>query len=354
MGDQAMPVGANMARTGFKAIGYARAFDRIRRRDFLALLGSAAAWTCSARAQKSTMPVIGYLGPESPGPFASRLKAFHEGLGEVGYVEGRNVAIEYQWAEGQYKRLPGLAAELVARNVDVIVAPGGAPVALAAKASTTSKTIVFEMGGDPVQLGVVDSLSRPGGNITGVSSLSVEVSRKRLEFMHEMLPAAATLAVVANPTSPTANSQLENLRSAAKILGVGLQILNASSEQEFEPVFSATARKPAGGLVFTSDPYFAFRSGQLAALALRYGVPAITQSRDFPIAGGLMSYGGDFAQSHRRTGVYAGRILNGEKPSNLPVQLVTKVEFFVNLKAAKILGLEFSPSLISGADEVIE
>jgi putative ABC transport system substrate-binding protein len=246
-----------------------------------------------------------------------------------------------------------MAADLVARNVDVIVAPGGAPVAIAAKASTTSKMIVFEMGGDPVQLGVVDSLSRPGGNITGVSSLSVDVSPKRLEMMHELLP-AAKLAVVVNPTSPTAHSQLERLRSAAEILGVQLEVLHAGSEQEFEPVFSATAQQSKDGLVFTSDPYFAFRSAQLAALALRYGVPAITQSRDFPAAGGLMSYGGDFAQSHRRAGIYAGRILNGEKPSDLPVQLVTKVELYINLKAAKTLGLEFSPSLISGADEVIE
>jgi putative ABC transport system substrate-binding protein len=353
-GDQVMPVGANMACTGFEAAGRARTFDRIRRRDFLALLGGAATWTSSSHAQGRAMPVIGYLCPESPGPFASRLKAFHEGLGEAGFVEGRNVVIDYQWAEGQYERLPALAADLVARNVDVIVAAGGAPAALAAKASTASKTIVFEMGGDPVRLGVVDSLSRPGGNITGVSSLSVEVSPKRLEFMRELLPTAATLAVVANPTSPTVNSQLENLRSAAEILGVRLQVLYASSEQEFEPVFSAAAQVPAGGLVFTSDPYFAFRSGQLAALALRYGLPAITQSRDFPIAGGLMSYGGDFAQSHRRAGIYAGRILQGEKPSDLPVQLVTKVELIINLKAARILRIEFSPSLISGADEVIE
>ena len=354
-GNQAMPVGANMTRMGFKiAAGLGRTFGRIRRRDFLALLSSAATWAFPARAQKSAMPVIGYLCPESPGPFASRLKAFHAGLGEIGYVEGRNVAIVYQWAEGQYRRLPALAADLVARNVDLIVAPGGAPVALAAKASGTSKTIVFEMGGDPVQLGVVDSLPRPGGNITGVSSLSVEVSPKRLELMHELLPTAARLSVVANPTSPTVNSQLEKLRSAAEILGVGLQVLNASSEPEFEPLFSAAARGSPGGLVFTSDPYFAFRSGQLAALASRYGVPAITQSRDFTHAGGLMSYGGDFAQSHRRAGIYAGRILNGEKPSDLPVQLVTKVELIINLKAAKILGLEFSPSLVGGADEVIE
>jgi len=337
----------------FSDDGCARALDRIRRRDFLALLGGAVTWANPSLAQRRAMPVIGYLCPESPGPFASRLQAFHEGLSQAGFVEGRDVAIDYQWAEGQYKRLPALAADLVARNVDVIVAVGGAPVVLAAKASSGSKTLVFEMGGDPVQLGVVDSLSRPGGNITGVSSLSVEVSRKRLEFMHELLPTAATLTVVANPTSPTANSQLENLRSAAEILGVRLQVLRASSEQEFEPVFS-TAQASGGGLVFTSDPYFAFRSGQLAALALRYRVPAITQSRDFPIAGGLMSYGGDFAQSHRRAGIYAGRILRGEKPSDLPVHLVTKVELFINVKTAKILGVEFSPSLISGADEVIE
>src|SRR3954453_11326919 len=351
--DRAMS-GANRASTGCNAARRPRTLGRIRRRDALAWLGTVAAWSCSARAQTSTMPVIGYLCPESPTPFASRLKAFHDGLAEAGYILGNNVAIEYRWAEGQYKRLPELAASLVARNVDIIVAPGGAQVALAAKASPTSKMIVFEMGGDPVQLGVVDSLSRPGGNITGVSSLSVELSRKRLEFMHELLPTATTLAVVANPTSPTAASQLQSLRSAAAVLALDLQILNASSEQDFEPAFSAAAQKSPAGLVFTSDPYFAFRSAQLAAIAERYGMPDIPQSRDFPIAGGLMSYGGDFLQSHRRTGIYAGRILNGEKPSSLPVQLVTRVEFCVNLKAAKLLRLEFSPSLISGADEVIE
>jgi len=327
---------------------------RMSRRACLALLGGAAASTFPSRAQRSAMPVIGYLCPESPGLFASRLKAFHQGLGEIGYVEGRNVRIDYRWAEGDYNRLPALAADLTARNVDVIVAPGGAPVALAAKASSPNGRIVFEMGGDPVQLGVVDSLSRPGGSITGVSSLSVEVSPKRLELMHELLPKAAKLAVVANPTSPTVNSQLGRLRSAAELLGVGLQVLNASSEKEFEPVFSTSGRESVGGLIFTSDPYFAFRSAELAALALRYRVPAITQSRDFPTAGGLMSYGGDFAQSHRRTGVYAGRVLNGEKPSDLPVQLVTKVELIINLKAAQSLGLAFPASLVSGADEVIE
>jgi putative tryptophan/tyrosine transport system substrate-binding protein len=326
----------------------------VRRRDFLLTMAGAAGWATSLYAQRPSMPVIGYLCPESPKLFASRLKAFQEGLGELGFVEGRNVVIDYRWANGDYPRLPALAAELAARNVDLIVAPGGAPVALAAKAATTTKTIVFEMGGDPVQLGVVDSLSRPGGNITGVSSLSVDVSPKRLELMHEVLSAANNLAIVVNPTSPTANSQLQKLRAAADTLKLQLRVLSASLENEFESVFASAAEERAGGLVFTSDPYFAFRSGQLAELAIKYRMPAITQSRDFPNAGGLMSYGGDFVQSHRRAGVYAGRILTGEKPSDLPVQLVTKLEFVVNLKTAQLLGREFSPSLVSGADEVIE
>jgi putative ABC transport system substrate-binding protein len=326
----------------------------MRRRDVLMLLGGAAGWTIPLRAQQPAMPVIGYLGPEAPEPFASHLKAFQEGLAESGYVDGHNIAIEYRWAEGQYDRLPMLAADLASRKVAVIVAPGGAPVALAAKSATATITIVFEMGGDPVALGVVDSLSRPGGNLTGVSSLSVEVSRKRLEFMHELLPTATIFAVAINPTSPTASSQLRNLQMAADTLGVRLHVLHASTEQEFDAVFASVAQLQAGGLVFTSDPYFAFRSQQLAALAVRYGVPAITQSRDFPMAGGLMSYGGDFTQSHRRTGSYAGRVLKGEKPADLPVQLVTKVEMFVNLKSANTLGITIPPALISGADVVIE
>ncbi|WFU35000.1 ABC transporter substrate-binding protein [Bradyrhizobium brasilense] len=317
-------------------------------------MAAAAAWTTSSRAQKPSMPVIGYLCPESPELFGSRLNAFHQGLREAGFVEGRDVAIEYRWANGQYARLPALAGELIARDVDVVVAPGGAPVALAAKAAGVTKTIVFEMGGDPVQLGVVDSLSRPGGNITGISSLSVDVSPKRLELMHELLPAAKTLGVVTNPTSPTAGSQLQKLQAAAETLGVHLQISRASKEEEFEAVFASVARESTNALVFTSDPYFAFRSRRLADLALKYRVPAITQTRDFPTAGGLMSYGGDFVQSHRRAGVYAGRVLKGEKPADLPVQLVTKVEFVINLKTAKLLGHEFSASVVSGADEVIE
>ena len=238
--------------------------------------------------------------------------------------------------------------------MDVIAAPGGAPIALAAKSATTTIPIVFEMGGDPVALGVVDSLSRPGGDITGVSSLSVEVSRKRLEFMHELLPTAGAFAVVVNPTSPTAPSQLRNLQTAAETLGVQLHVLHASTEQEFDTAFTALPHLRAGGLVFTSDPYFANRSQQLAALAARHAVPAMTQSRDFPMAGGLMSYGGDFTQSHRHAGIYAGRVLKGEKPSDLPVQQVTKLDLFLNLKAADALGVAFPPSLISSADVVIE
>jgi putative tryptophan/tyrosine transport system substrate-binding protein len=300
------------------------------------------------------MPVVGYLGPETPGPFGSRVNAFREGLAEAGYSEQRNVAIEYRWAEGRYDRLPALAADLVNRHVAVIVAPGGAPVALAAKAATATIPIVFEMGGDPVALGIVPRLNRPGGNLTGVSSLSVEVGPKRLESLHELVPTAAVLVVVINPASPTANSQLANLQPLAKGLGLKLHVLHASTERELEQVFTMFSELGAGGIVFTSDPFFANRSQQLATLAARHRVPAITQSRDFTIAGGLVSYGGSFVQSHRQAGVYTGRILKGEKASDLPVQQVTKVELFINLRTAKTLGLTVPPTLLARADEVIE
>lgn len=331
---------------------FAETADRIGRRDFIALIGGAMAWMVPARAQ--TMPVIGYLGSENPERYASRLRAFREGLAEAGYTEGRNVAVEFRWGEGQYSRLPALAKDLANRSVKVIVAAGGAEVALAAKSATATIPIVFEMGGDPIALGVVDNLSRPRGNLTGVSSLSVEVSRKRLEFMHEVRPGTKVFAAAINPASPTSNSQLTNLQTAATSLGVELVVLKASMEREFDDMFAATRNMRAGGLVFSSDPYFAYRSQQLAALAVRHAVPAMTQSRDFPLAGGLMSYGGDFHQSHRHTGIYAGRILKGEKPSDLPVQRVTKVELLINLKAANALGISFPPSILSSADTVIE
>lgn len=337
-------------RIGHLPVG--NALDHMKRRGFLALAGGLVGSASLARAQ--TMPVIGYLGSETRERYASRLDAFRQGLAEAGFVEGRNVAIEYQWGEGQYGRLPMLAKDLVDRKVTVMVAAGGAEVALAAKAATTAIPIVFEMGGDPVALGVVGSLSRPGGNLTGVSSLSVEVSRKRLEFMRDLRPGINKFAIAINPASPTSGAQLKNLQAAAEVLGVELAVLKASAEQEFGAMFAAVREGGAGGLVFSSDPYFAYRSQQLAALAVRHGVPAITQSRDFPLAGGLMSYGGDFGQSHRQTGLYAGRILKGEKPSDLPVQRVTRVELFINLKAANDLGITFSPALLGSADRVIE
>jgi putative tryptophan/tyrosine transport system substrate-binding protein len=328
------------------------AINGIKRRGFMVLAGGAVSWTASAHAQ--AMPVIGYLGSETQERYASRLEAFRKGLEAAGYVEGRNVAIEYKWAEGQYSRLPALAKELVDRKVTVIVAAGGAEVALAAKAATTTIPIVFEMGGDPVALGVVGSLSRPGGNLTGVSSLSVEVSRKRLEFMRELRPDTTRFAVAINPASPTSGAQLKHLQAAAEALGVELVVLKASTEPEFAGMFTSVRESGAGGLVFSSDPYFAYRSPQLAALAVSHAVPAMTQSRDFPLAGGLMSYGGDFSQSHRQAGMYAGRILKGEKPAELPVQRVTRVELFINLKAAADLGVTFPPSLLGSADRVIE
>jgi putative tryptophan/tyrosine transport system substrate-binding protein len=326
----------------------------MQRRDFITLLGSmTVAWPLAARAQQTAMPVIGYLGAESPAAFASRVRAFRQGLGETGYAEGRNVAIEFRWAEGQHNRLPTLAADLVGGGVAVIVAPGGAPAALAAKSATTTIPIVFEMGADPIAIGLVSSLSRPGGNLTGVTSLSVEVTPKRLEFLHETIPTADVFAALINPTSPTADSQSRNLQTFARDLGLQLHTLQASSERDFDNVFAALPQLRAAGLVFASDTLFGTHGEQLAALAVRHAVPAIHQSRDFTTAGGLMSYGGSFAESHRQAGVYTGRIIKGAKPADLPVQQVTKVELFINLKAAKTLGVTFPPSLLGRADDVI-
>jgi putative tryptophan/tyrosine transport system substrate-binding protein len=300
------------------------------------------------------MPVIGYLGAESPTAFASRVSAFRQGLGETGYVEDQNVAIEFRWAEGQHNRLPALAADLAGRSVNVIVAPGGAPAALAAKSATTTIPIVFEMGADPIAMGLIATLNRPGGNLTGVTSLNVQVTPKRLEILCEVVPTATLIAVLLNPTSPTAASQLRNLQAGADALGVQLHILHASSEQDFEPAFKALVQLKPGGLVIASDTFFATHSEQLAALAVRHAVPAIHQSRDFAAAGGLMSYAGSFVESHRQAGIQTGRILKGDKPADLPVQQVTKVELIINLKAAKILGVTLPFSLVARADEAIE
>ena len=326
----------------------------MQRRQFITFLGSAVAWPLAARARQPALPVIGYLGAQSPAAFASRLRAFRQGLGETGYVEGRNVAIEFRWAEGQQNRLSALAADLAGRRVAVIVAPGGAPAALAAKSATATIPIVFEMGADPIAMGLVGSLNRPGGNLTGVSSLNVEVTPKRLEILHELVPTAAVVAVLINPTSPTANSQLRDLQAAARALGLQFHVLHAGTERDFDTVFVTLLQLRAGGLVVASDGFFGTHGEQLAALTVRHAVPAIHQSRDFSIAGGLISYGGNFVELHRQAGVYTGRILKGENPADLPVQLVTKVELFINLKAAKTLGITVPLSLLARADEVIE
>jgi putative ABC transport system substrate-binding protein len=327
--------------------------DRLKRREFITLLGgAAAAWPLAARAQQPAMPVVGFLNGGSPD--ANRVAAFRQGLHETGYVEGHNVAIEYHWAEGQYDRLPALAADLVRRQVTVIAATS-TPAAIAAKAATTTTPIVFTTSSDPVQLGLSASLSRPGGNLTGATSLQIEVTPKRLEMLHELLPAAKTFALLVNPTNPYAEIVSRNLQAAARTLGLQLHILHASTERDFDTVFATLVQSRAGGLVIGGvEIFFDSRHGQLAALALRHSVPTIYQGRDFALAGGLMSYGGGTMVIYRVAGAYTGRILKGEKPADLPVQQVTKVELLINLKTARAFGLEVPPTLLARADEVIE
>jgi putative ABC transport system substrate-binding protein len=274
----------------------------MRRREFITLVGGAAAWPLTARAQPA-MPVIGYLGIASPESFAGRLRAFRLGLGEIGYVEGQNVVIEYRWAEGRYDRLPALAADLVRRQVTVIVAPGGIPSALAAKAATATIPTVFETGSDPVALGLVASLNRPGGNVTGVTSLNGEVEPKRLELLHELVPGTPTIARLVNPTNPTDEASTRDVQAAARTLGLQVHLLPASNDHDIDAVFATLMKQQAGALMISADPFFNSRSEQLAALAARYAVPAIAQPRDFPAAGGLMSYSGSITESHRQAGL---------------------------------------------------
>jgi putative tryptophan/tyrosine transport system substrate-binding protein len=327
----------------------------MRRREFITLLGgAAAAWPLAVWAQQPATPVIGYLGPGSAESEAFRVKAFRQGLNKSGYVEGQNVRIEYRWAENHYDRMPALVADLVRRQVAVIAATT-TPAAVAAKAANTTIPIVFETAGDPIKLGLVASLSRPGGNVTGVTQLGEEVLPKRLELLHELLPTARIMALLVNPANPAlAEPQAREALSAAKTFGLALHVLSASSESDFGGVFARLTELRAGGLVIGGDPLFSDHIDQLAALMVQHAMPAIFQRREFAAAGGLVSYGGDVTYSYRLAGDYVARILKGEKPADLPVQQATKVELFINLKTAKALGVTIPLSLLGRADEVIE
>ena len=326
----------------------------MKRREVIALLGGAAAWPLAARAQQTAMPVIGFLDSKAPGDSPELLAAFRQGLQDTGFVEGQNVAIEYRFAGNQNERLPALAADLVQRQVAVIAAPT-TPAALAAKAATATIPIVFTTAGDPIRLGLVASLNRPGGNVTGVTLLFVEVAPKRLELLHELIPAARVMGLLVNPANPSiAEGNASGALSAARTLGLELHVLNASTEADFDAVFASLIQLRAGGLVIGGDPFFTSRQEQLAALAVRHAVPAVYENREFAAAGGLMSYGGNLPGSYGVVGIYTARILKGEKPADLPVQQSTKVELFLNLKTAKALGITVPLPLLGRADEVIE
>jgi len=327
----------------------------IERRKFLATLGGAAAsWPLAARAQQQAMPVIGFLGSAAAEPFAGYLAVFRQSLGESGYVEGRNVAIEYRWAENQYDRLPALAADLVRRRVAVIIASGGPAPAMAAKAATSTIPIVFTASNDPVRLGLVASLNRPGGNVTGTSALTVELDAKRLAILRELVPTAGVIGALVNPNRPGAEIQSSGVQEAARGLGQQVSILNAGSERDIDVVFATLVRERIGALLVSADPFFNSARARLVALAARHGVATIFNTRDFPAAGGLASYGADIADGYRQAGIYAGRILKGDKPGDLPVVQPTKFELVINLKTAKALDLTIPPSLLALADEVIE
>jgi putative ABC transport system substrate-binding protein len=327
-------------------------FNRLKRREFITLISSAAAsWPLAARAQQSGLPVIGFLNGGVAG-YAPYLNGFRQGLKTAGYIEGQNIAIEYRWAEGRYDRLPTLAADLVDRKVSVIVA--NTPAARAAQAATKTIPIVFVTATDPVAFGFVASLSRPGGNLTGISSLVDELGPKRLEVVHELLPTTSVLAVLSNPTNPAADTISRDLQSAARALGQTVHILNASTEGEIDIAFARLAQLQAGGLLVTNDVFFNNHPDQLVALAARHAIPVIYSWREFVVAGGLMSYGTSLAHSYRQLAIYVARILKGEKPADLPVQQSTEVELIINLRTAKQLGLTVPIQLLGRADEIIE
>ena len=327
----------------------------MKRRDFIKFVaGSAAVWSFAARAQQPAMPVVGFINAASSESYAPLLAAFLKGLSETGFVDGRNVTIEYRWANGHSDRLPSMMAELVQRQVTVIAATS-TPASVAAKAMVTTIPVVFETGGDPVRLGLVPSLSRPGGNITGVSQTNVEMVAKRLELLHQMIPAVGTFALLVNPANPSlAEPTVTEVQAAARGLGLELHVVNASTEADFDVAFARLIQLRAGGLVIGPDPLYVGHSEQLAALATRHAVPAIFENRAFALAGGLASYSGSTAEAYRLAGVYTGRVLKGDKPTDLPVLQATKVELFVNLKTAKALGITVPLPLSGRADELFE
>jgi len=325
----------------------------MKRREFITLLGGAAAWPLAARAQQPAMPVVGFMAGSSRSALSQQVAAFREGLKEAGFIEGMNVAVEYRYGEGQLDRFPALASDLVRRQVAVLVATGPTGV-LAAKQASTTIPIVFSIGSDPVEIGLGARLNRPGGNITGVYQFTGGLEAKRLGLLQEMVPKARTIAVVLNPNCAPAENQLRDVQEAATRLGVQLVVVRANTEEEFNAAFSTTVQQKAGALLVCASPFFNSRRQQLVLLATRHTLPAMYEWREFAAAGGLMSYGTSLADAYRQTGVYAGRILKGEKPADLPVVQVTKFEFVINLNAAKALGLEVPPTLLARADEVIE
>jgi putative tryptophan/tyrosine transport system substrate-binding protein len=328
----------------------------IGRRDFITALGGmAAAWPLAARAQQPAIPVIGWLHAGSPESSANRVAAFRRGLNETGYFEGQNVAVEYRWAEGRYQRFPELAAELVRRQVSVIVTPGNPVAANAAKAATSTIPIVFAIGGNPVEYGLVASLARPGGNVTGINFFVTELAAKRLGLLRELLLTAARVGVLVNPANPpTAQSTVRDVQTAADDIGLQVHILNASTIREIDAAYTSLVRQRADALLVAGDGFFNSRRVQLAMLAVRHAIPATYSAREYAEAGGLMSYGTNFADTDRQVGIYTGRILKGAKPADLPVLQSTKFELVINLQAARMLGLEVPALLLARADEVIE
>jgi putative ABC transport system substrate-binding protein len=326
----------------------------MQRRNFLGVLGGAVAWPLAARAQQPTMPVIGLLGSASADESTHIMRALRAGLNESGFIEGKNVAIEYRWAHDKYDRLPALAAELVNRQVLVIVTAGAEPSALAAKGATNKIPIVFVVDGDPVSIGLVDSINRPGRNVTGMSLIASALEAKRLALVHELVPKSTMIAVLVNPEFPDTDSQLGALETAANNNGQQIYVLEARTERDLEAVFTTIVQQKAGALLVAADPLLSQLHDQIVALAARYKVPAIYESREFVAAGGVISYGASIADAYRGAGVYAGKILKGAKPADLPVQLPTTFELVINLKAAKAIGLTVPPTLLARADEVIE